>query len=59
MKIEEIYLTSGDADKLSDILDQYNEGKLYKEQKSFQEMAEILLADAICREWYRMRGKGE
>ena len=57
MKIEEIYLTSGDADKLADLLEQYNKGKDYKDQLSFQEMAEKILQDAIYRRWHELQGK--
>jgi len=57
MKLNEIYLVPSDANKLADLLEEYNKGKKPEDQITFQEMATRLLADAICREWYGRQAK--
>lgn len=51
LKLNEIYLSDTDSDKLADLLEVYNNGLPYKEQKTFQEYAEELLKDAIYFKW--------
>lgn len=49
MKLDEIWLSESDSDKLADLLERYNKGLPYSEQKSFQKFAEDLLREAIRR----------
>jgi hypothetical protein len=47
MKLNEIYLSERESEMLAEILEVYNRDVPLREQKSFQELAEELLKDAI------------
>lgn len=55
MKLDEIYLSESDSNKLADLLEQNNKGLPYNEQKTFQQYAEELLTDAIYFKWKMMK----
>ena len=55
LKLDNIYLNDSDSDKLADLLKHNNEGLPYAEQKTFQQLAEDLLTDAILIAWYKMK----
>lgn len=55
MKLNEIYLSESVSDKLADLLEAYNKGLPYKEQKTFQQYAKELLEDAIYFKWKMMK----
>lgn len=54
MKLEEIYLSEGDTEKLRDLLESHNKDLPYQSKKTYQEYAEELLKDAIYYKWKTM-----
>ncbi len=57
MKLEEIYLSEKDTDMLSDILEVYNKDLPFSEKKTYQQIAEDLLSDAIMQQYLKIKYK--
>lgn len=55
MNLNTITLTPKEADMLADLLNAHNKGLQYKDQLTFQMLAEKILRNAIQDEYYKLR----